>query len=59
MNYTIIRNAVPIEVCKVSAIQYELQESACKIMYPNLDMSDLSPNSFARYSPLCFEALSV
>jgi hypothetical protein len=59
MNYTIIRNAVPQEVCKITAIEFELQEAACKVLYPNSDMADLSPNSFARYSPLCFEALSV
>lgn len=58
-DYVIIRNAVPQEVCKLTAIEFELQEKACQILYNGASMADLSPNSFARYSPLCFEALSV
>jgi hypothetical protein len=58
-DYVIIRNAVPLEVCKLTAIEFELQEKACQVLYPGASMADLSPNSFARYSPLCFEALSV
>ena len=58
-DYQVLPNAVPAEVCKLCAIQYELLESCCKIIYPNVDMSDISPNSFARYAPMCFEALSV
>jgi hypothetical protein len=59
MNYTIIRDAISQDICKLTAIEFELQELACKVLYPDSDMSDLSPNSFARYAPLCFEALSV
>ncbi len=58
-NYKIIRKAVPEEICKLTAIEFELQEKACHILYPGADLSDLSPKSFARYAPLCFEALSV
>ena len=58
-DYQLLPRAVPAEICKLCAIQYELQESCCKTIYPGIDMSDLSPNSFARYAPLCFEALSV
>ena len=58
-NFEILTNAVPAEICKLCAIQYEIQESCCEIIYPNMSMADLSPNSFARYAPLCFEALSV
>jgi hypothetical protein len=58
-DYQLLPGTVPAEICKLCAIQYELQESCCKTIYPGVDMSDLSPNSFARYAPLCFEALSV
>ena len=58
-NFEILTNAVPTEICQLCAIQYEMQESCCEIIYPNTSMADLSPNSFARYAPLCFEALSV
>lgn len=58
-DYKVLRNAVPEEICKLAAIEYQIQESCCKIFFPDSDLSDLSPNSFARYSPLCFEALSV
>jgi len=58
-NYKIIKKAVPAEICKLTAIEFELQEQACHVLYPGSDLSDLSPKSFARYSPLCFEALSV
>ncbi len=58
-NFKIIKNAVPSEICKLTSIEYQIQESACRILYPNANLADLSPNSFARYSPLCFEALSV
>lgn len=58
-DFKLLLGAVPAEICRLCAIQYELQESCCKIIYPNMSMADLSPNSFARYAPLCFEALSV
>lgn len=58
-DFKIIRNAVPKEICKLTAIEFELQEKACHVLYQGADLSDLSPNSFARYAPLCFEALSV
>lgn len=58
-NCIILRSVVPTEILKLTAIEYQIQESCCKILFPSSDLSDLSPNSFARYSPLCFEALSV
>ena len=58
-DYELLTNAVPAEICKLCAIQYEMQESCCSIIYPNTSMADMSLNSFARYAPLCFEALSV
>lgn len=58
-DYKLLTNAVPTEICKLCAIQYEMQESCCAIIYPTVSMADMSPNSFARYAPLCFEALSV
>lgn len=58
-DFKIIKGAIPAEICRLTAIEFELQEQACHVLYPNADLSDLSPNSFARYSPLCFEALSV
>lgn len=58
-DYQLLPRAVPAEICRLCAIQYEMQESCCEIIYSGMDMSDLSPNSFARYAPLCFEALSV
>jgi len=58
-DHIVIRNAVPEEICKLVAIEYEIQQSCCSILFPGISMADLSPNSFARYSPLCFEALSM
>lgn len=58
-DYLILKSAVPEEILKLVSIEYQLQESCCKIFFPDADLSDLSPNSFARYSPLCFEALSL
>jgi len=58
-DYKLLSGAVPAEICKLCAIQYEMQELCCSVIYPNTSMADGSPNSFARYAPLCFEALSV
>lgn len=58
-DYKIIKKAVPIEICKLAAIEYQIQQDCCRVFFPDVSMADLSPNSFARYSPLCFEALSV
>ena len=58
-DYELLTNVVPAEICKLCAIQYEMQESCCSIIYPNTSMADMSPHSFARYAPFCFEALSV
>jgi len=58
-DYIVIEKALSDELCKFCAIQYEIQESCCAVLFPNISMADISPNSFARYSPLCFEALSM
>lgn len=58
-DYKLLSGAVPAEICRLCAIQYEMQESCCSVIYPNTSMADMSPNSFARYAPMCFEALSV
>lgn len=55
----ILKNAVPEEICKFTAIEYEIFEQAYKVLYPGSDGSDMCQNSFARYAPLPFETLSV
>jgi hypothetical protein len=55
----ILRNAVPPEICKFTAIEYEIFEEAYRALYPGQDPSDMCRNSFARYAPLPFETLSV
>ena len=58
-DYKIIKSAVSKELCEFLALEYELMESACHVLYPGAPLCDLVDNSFARYSPLMFEALSV
>ncbi len=55
----ILRNAVPAEICKFTAIEYDIFEQGYKALYPNSDPSDMCNHSFARYAPLPFETLSV
>ncbi len=55
----IVRNAVPAEICKFTAIEYDIFEQGYKALYPNSNASDMCENSFARYAPLPFETLSV
>ena len=58
-DYKIIRNAVSTELCKFLALEYEMMEEVCKHLYPGVNLADLCDNTFARYSPLMMEALSV
>jgi len=59
MKPIIIKNAVSKELCEFLSLEFKMMEDVCKIIYPQQDFSDLCPNSFARYSPLMFEALAV
>jgi hypothetical protein len=58
-DYKIIKNAVSPELCKFIALEYEMMEVTCKHLYPGANLADLCENTFARYSPLMMEALSV
>jgi len=58
-DYKIIRSAVSTELCEFLALEYEMMEEVCKVLYAGADLSDLEENTFARYAPLMFEALMV
>jgi len=58
-DFKIIKNAVSQELCEFLALEFQMMESVCRNLYPGQELSDLCKNSFARYSPLMFEALSV
>lgn len=58
-DFKIIRNAVSKELCEFLALEFSMMEDVCLTLYANADLSDLCKNTFARYSPLMFEALSV
>ena len=58
-DYKIIRGAVSTELCEFLALEYEMMEEVCKVLYAGADLSDLEENTFARYAPLMFEALMV
>ena len=58
-DYIIIKNAVDANLCKFLALEFEMMEAVCKHMYPGESLADLCENTFARYSPLMMEALSV
>lgn len=58
-DYKIIKNAVSKELCEFLALEFSMMEDVCHVLYPNADLSDLCKKTFARYSPLMFEALSV
>lgn len=59
MKPIVIRNAVSKELCEFLSLEFKMMEDVCKVLYPQQDFSDLCSNSFARYSPLMFEALAV
>jgi len=58
-DYKIIRGAVSTELCEFLALEYEMMEEVCKVLYAGADLSDLEENTFARYAPLMFETLMV
>jgi len=58
-DFQIVRNAVSLELCEFLALEFTMMSEVCYLLYPGEDLSDLSKNTFARYSPLMFEALSV
>ncbi len=58
-DYKIIKNAVSKELCEFLALEFTMMEDVCTTLYEGADLSDLCKNTFARYSPLMFEALSV
>jgi hypothetical protein len=58
-DFLIIKNAVSPELCKFIALEFEMMETVCKQLYPNANLADLCDNTFARYSPLMMETLSV
>jgi len=58
-DFQIVRNAVSLELCEFLALEFTMMSEVCCLLNPGVDLSDLSKNTFARYSPLMFEALSV
>jgi hypothetical protein len=58
-DFQIVKNAVSTELCEFLALEFAMMEEVCSLLYPGVDLADLCKNSFARYSPLMFEALSV
>jgi len=58
-DFQIVKNAVSTELCEFLALEFSMMSEVCGMLYPGADLADLCKNSFARYSPLMFEALSV
>ncbi len=58
-DYIIIKNALSKDLCKFISLEFEMMEAVCKQIYPGANLADLCENTFARYSPLMMEALSV
>jgi hypothetical protein len=58
-DYYIIKNAISKELAEFIALEFDMMETTCRHLYPNANLADLSENTFARYSPLMMEALSV
>lgn len=58
MKHTVIRNAIPKELCEYLAIEYRLiRDNILAMGGPSSDPT--VPGAFAMYSPICFESLSV
>lgn len=55
----ILKKAVSEELCKFLALEFSMMETTCQHLYPDANLADLCENTFARYSPLMMEALSV
>lgn len=58
-DYIIIKNALSKELCEFISLEFEMMEAVCRQIYPGANLADLCDNTFARYSPLMMEALSV
>jgi len=58
-DYIIIKNALDENLCRFIALEFEMMGAVCKQIYPGANLADLCENTFARYSPLMMEALSV
>lgn len=58
-DFYIIKNAISKELAEFIALEFSMMETTCKQLYPGVNLADLSENTFARYSPLMMEALSV
>jgi hypothetical protein len=58
-DYVISKNILSKELCQFIALEFSMMETACKHLYPRAKLSDLCENTFARYSPLMIEALSL
>jgi hypothetical protein len=55
----VLKKAVSEELCKFLALEFSMMETTCRHLYPDANLADLCDNTFARYSPLMMEALSV
>lgn len=55
----VLKKAVSEELCKFLALEFSMMETTCRHLYPDANLADLCENTFARYSPLMMEALSV
>lgn len=58
-DYIIVEKAVSKELCNFLTLEFSMMEGVCRQLYPNANLADLCDNTFARYSPLMMEALSV
>lgn len=58
-DYIIVKNAVSKELCEFMALEYEMQNDVCKVLYPGANLADMCEHTFARYAPLMFEALML
>lgn len=58
-DYLIIKNAISKELAQFIALEFSMMETTCRQLYPGANLADLCDNTFARYSPLMMEALSV
>jgi hypothetical protein len=58
-DFQIYKNALSQEMCEFLALEFKMMEEVCKILFPDQSLTDNCKNSFARYSPLMFEALSI
>jgi hypothetical protein len=58
-DYYIIKNAISKEMAEFIALEFSMMETTCRHLYPDANLADLCKDTFARYSPLMMEALSV